>query len=92
MPLRLGSRTFPDSALLVMAVVNRTPDSFYDRGATYSPDAAYAAVERAVADRSRHRRHRRGQGRSRPARSTPTRRSAGWCRSSPRSAAAIPAW
>lgn len=33
-----------------MAIINRTPDSFYDRGATYSTDAAIAAVERAVAD------------------------------------------
>ncbi|WP_233511017.1 dihydropteroate synthase [Actinomadura craniellae] len=32
-----------------MAVVNRTPDSFYDRGATYAFDAALAAVDRAVA-------------------------------------------
>ncbi|TNY35070.1 dihydropteroate synthase [Thermomonospora catenispora] len=33
----------------VMAVVNRTPDSFYDRGATYGFRAALAAVDRAVA-------------------------------------------
>jgi dihydropteroate synthase len=33
-----------------MAIVNRTPDSFYDRGATYGEDAALAAVERAVAE------------------------------------------
>ncbi|HEY2207324.1 MAG TPA: dihydropteroate synthase [Pseudonocardia sp.] len=32
-----------------MAIVNRTPDSFYDRGATYGEDAALVAVERAVA-------------------------------------------
>ncbi|MEE2034449.1 dihydropteroate synthase, partial [Rhodococcus sp. CC-R104] len=33
-----------------MAIVNRTPDSFYDRGATFSDDAALAAVDRAVAE------------------------------------------
>jgi dihydropteroate synthase len=35
---------------LVMAIVNRTPDSFYDRGATFEPDVAMAAVHRAVED------------------------------------------
>lgn len=34
----------------VMAIVNRTPDSFYDNGATFGFDAALAAVDRAVAD------------------------------------------
>ncbi|MGC7102267.1 dihydropteroate synthase [Amycolatopsis lurida] len=33
-----------------MAIVNRTPDSFYDRGATFSDDKALAAVDRAVAE------------------------------------------
>ncbi len=33
-----------------MAIVNRTPDSFYDRGATYAADAALAAVDAAVRD------------------------------------------
>ncbi|MBK1789073.1 dihydropteroate synthase [Prauserella cavernicola] len=33
---------------LIMAIVNRTPDSFYDRGATYGTGEALAAVERAV--------------------------------------------
>lgn len=32
----------------VMAVVNRTPDSFYDRGATFGLDAAVAAGRRAI--------------------------------------------
>jgi dihydropteroate synthase len=31
-----------------MAVINRTPDSFYDRGTTYELDAALAAADRAV--------------------------------------------
>jgi dihydropteroate synthase len=34
---------------LIMAIVNRTPDSFYDRGATFADDAAKAAVHTAVA-------------------------------------------
>ncbi|MGN6332131.1 MAG: dihydropteroate synthase [Motilibacteraceae bacterium] len=33
-----------------MAIVNRTPDSFYDEGATFADDAAMAAVDRAVAE------------------------------------------
>lgn len=33
-----------------MAIINRTPDSFYDRGATFTDDAAKAAVHRAIAD------------------------------------------
>ncbi|HEY0487395.1 MAG TPA: dihydropteroate synthase [Mycobacteriales bacterium] len=33
-----------------MAIVNRTPDSFFDRGATYADDTAMAAVDRAVAE------------------------------------------
>jgi dihydropteroate synthase len=49
-PLRLGRRTFVDDELTVMAIVNRTPDSFYDRGATYGLGAALAAVDRAVAE------------------------------------------
>ena len=50
MPLRLGSRSFAESDLLVMAIINRTPDSFYDRGATFADAEAHAAVDRAVAD------------------------------------------
>lgn len=47
-PLRLGARSFAPDELVVMAVVNRTPDSFYDRGATYGEAAALAAAERAL--------------------------------------------
>ncbi|GAA4082313.1 dihydropteroate synthase [Nonomuraea soli] len=47
--LRLGVRTFAPGQYAVMAVVNRTPDSFFDRGATYGFDAAMAAVDRAAA-------------------------------------------
>jgi dihydropteroate synthase len=35
---------------LVMAIVNRTRDSFYDHGATFDEHAALAAVDRAVAE------------------------------------------
>jgi dihydropteroate synthase len=34
---------------LIMAIVNRTPDSFYDRGATFSDEAARAAVHDVIA-------------------------------------------
>jgi len=48
--LRLGRHTFPPDQLLVMAIVNRTPDSFYDRGSTFGDADALAAVDRAVAE------------------------------------------
>ena len=48
--LRLGGRSFPAGVPAVMAIVNRTPDSFFDRGATFATDAALAAVDRAVAE------------------------------------------
>jgi dihydropteroate synthase len=47
-PLRLGGRSL--DGFTVMAVINRTPDSFFDRGATYGFDAALAAVGTAVAE------------------------------------------
>lgn len=50
MPLRLGRRTFADDEFVVMAIVNRTPDSFYDKGATFDQSAALEAADRAVAD------------------------------------------
>jgi dihydropteroate synthase len=49
-PLRWGPREFGDDELVIMAIVNRTPDSFFDRGATFDDEAALAAVERAVAE------------------------------------------
>ncbi|MBW4719260.1 dihydropteroate synthase [Saccharothrix obliqua] len=48
--MRFGDREVPGDRALVMAIVNRTRDSFYDRGATFADDAAMAAVDRAVAD------------------------------------------
>lgn len=49
-PLRLGSRTFGPDELVVMAIVNRTPDSFFDQGSYVEDAAALAAVDRAVED------------------------------------------
>ena len=49
MPLFLRGRTYADTDLLLMAIINRTPDSFYDKGAFVDDDAGLAAVDRAVA-------------------------------------------
>jgi dihydropteroate synthase len=49
MTLRLGRHEFADDATLMMAIVNRTPDSFYDQGATWAEDAAFARVASVVA-------------------------------------------
>ncbi|MFY1574263.1 dihydropteroate synthase [Verrucosispora sp. WMMD703] len=46
--LRLGARRFGPEDLVVMAIVNRTPDSFFDRGSTFQADSALRAVEKAV--------------------------------------------
>jgi len=48
--LRLGNRSFAVGEFALMAIINRTPDSFFDRGATYATDAAYEAIDQAVAD------------------------------------------
>jgi len=50
MALVLGPRTFGDDEPVIMAIVNRTPDSFFDQGATFTDDAAFAAADRAVAE------------------------------------------
>lgn len=47
--LRLGKHTFDPGALLIMAIVNRTPDSFYDRGATFGFEQALQRVDGVVA-------------------------------------------
>lgn len=47
-PLRLGRQRFDRFRPVVMAIVNRTPDSFYDGGATYDLAAALARVEQVV--------------------------------------------
>lgn len=48
--LRLGRREFPADQLVVMAIVNRTPDSFYRPGVTWDPAAALERVHEAVAE------------------------------------------
>jgi dihydropteroate synthase len=45
----LGRPVAGDRAL-IMAIVNRTPDSFYDRGATFTDETAKQAAHRVVAD------------------------------------------
>ncbi|MFE5219118.1 MULTISPECIES: dihydropteroate synthase [unclassified Streptomyces] len=48
--LRLGKREFGPHEPVIMAIVNRTPDSFYDRGATFRDEPALTRVEQAVAE------------------------------------------
>ena len=48
-PLSFRGRRRDGARALVMAIVNRTPDSFYDKGATFADAAAKDAVDRAVA-------------------------------------------
>jgi dihydropteroate synthase len=49
-PLRLGGSVYPPERLLVMAIVNRTPDSFYRPGWTWDDAAALDRVHEAVAE------------------------------------------
>ncbi len=49
--IRLGARAFDvRTRALVMGILNRTPDSFYDRGDTWGLDALLRRAERHVAD------------------------------------------
>jgi dihydropteroate synthase len=48
--LRLGHRDFPPGQLLVMAIVNRTPDSFYRPGLTWDQAVALERVHEVVAE------------------------------------------
>jgi dihydropteroate synthase len=50
---RLGPHEFAEGEMAVMAIVNRTPDSFYDKGATYTRDAAMDRVAQAVDEGAR---------------------------------------
>jgi dihydropteroate synthase len=43
-------RAVAEDRALVMAIVNRTPDSFYDKGASFADAAALDAADRAVAE------------------------------------------
>jgi dihydropteroate synthase len=46
--LRLGTREFGVDDRAVMAIVNRTPDSFFDQGAHVDLASAMSAVDLAV--------------------------------------------
>ncbi len=48
--LVLRGHRFAPGQTALLAIINRTPDSFYDRGAFVDDDAALAAVRRAVAE------------------------------------------
>jgi dihydropteroate synthase len=48
-PLRLGRREYPPAQRLVMAIVNRTPDSFFRPGVTWDEGAALERVHEVVA-------------------------------------------
>jgi dihydropteroate synthase len=48
--IRFGRREPVQDRALVMAIVNRTPDSFYDRGATFADSAAMARVDTVIAE------------------------------------------
>ncbi|WP_220446925.1 dihydropteroate synthase [Nonomuraea deserti] len=48
---RIGRREFDfERQVAIMAIVNRTPNSFHDRGRTFALDSAVAAARKAVAD------------------------------------------
>jgi dihydropteroate synthase len=47
--LRLRDKTFDRRTQLVMGIVNRTTDSFYDHGATWQTELAHARVDELVA-------------------------------------------
>src|SRR6201997_4656151 len=49
-PLRLGGREFAPERPLVMAIVNRTPDSFYQPGLTWDQGAALDRVHAVVTE------------------------------------------
>lgn len=50
-PRVIGGRTYDFSRqVVVMAIVNRTPDSFHDRGRTFALEKATEAVAKAAAD------------------------------------------
>jgi dihydropteroate synthase len=49
MTLNLGGKQFGPTDRVVMAIINRTPDSFYDRGATWRDEAALERADAVVA-------------------------------------------
>jgi dihydropteroate synthase len=48
--LRLGGQEFEPGRPVLMAIINRTPDSFYDNGATFDLDPALVRLAEAVRD------------------------------------------
>lgn len=46
--MKLGRHEFADDVTLMMAIVNRTPDSFYDQGATWAEDKAFERVAKVI--------------------------------------------
>ena len=48
--LTLGTRSFPPGQPLIMAIVNRTPDSFFRPGVTWDESAAMDRVHQVVAE------------------------------------------
>jgi dihydropteroate synthase len=48
--LKLGRHRYEPAQRLVMAIVNRTTDSFYDKGATWEDQAAHDRVRQVVAE------------------------------------------
>ena len=48
--LRLGKHAFPPGQPLIMAIVNRTPDSFFQPGLTWAESAAFERVDEAIAE------------------------------------------
>ncbi len=48
--LRLGRCSFPSSQLLIMGIVNRTPDSFFRPGLTWDESAAMERVHQVIAE------------------------------------------
>jgi dihydropteroate synthase len=49
-PLTFRDKLMPADRCIVMGILNRTPDSFYDRGATFGLDAALARADQLVAE------------------------------------------
>ena len=48
--LRLGKHAFPPGQPLIMAIVNRTPDSFFQPGLTWAESAAFERVDQVIAE------------------------------------------
>jgi dihydropteroate synthase len=50
MTVRFRGKALPDDETLVMAIVNRTPDSFFDRGRTFELERALDRVDQVVGE------------------------------------------